>query len=135
MLGIYCFHLCFICDQQCESEAKMIKKIQTLCGSFDEAHWPGITKISSIAKTLVTTPTERIVKSKLNNWILCKQALDLIDNCLMYENSKRITAFDALNHDYFWIDPMPLNPASKLEHVRGELNEMNRKNMPREIWW
>lgn len=35
------------------------------------------------------------------------QALDLLDKLLTLDPSKRIDSSSALDHDFFWTDPMP----------------------------
>ena len=40
-----------------------------------------------------------------------KEALDLVDALLTMDPTKRMSAKDALDHDYFWTDPMPCNPS------------------------
>jgi serine/threonine protein kinase len=36
---------------------------------------------------------------------------DLLDKLLTCNPRERITATDALDHDYFWSDPLPADPA------------------------
>lgn len=40
-----------------------------------------------------------------------KQALDLVDALLTMNPEKRMTAGQALDHEYFWTDPMPCEPS------------------------
>lgn len=34
----------------------------------------------------------------------------MMEKMLKLDPTQRITALDALDHDYFWIDPMPADP-------------------------
>jgi serine/threonine-protein kinase BUR1 len=39
-----------------------------------------------------------------------KETCDLLDRLLTCNPRERITAAQALEHDYFWTDPMPADP-------------------------
>ena len=44
---------------------------------------------------------------------LCRvgdETCDLIDKLLTLDPRERITATQALDHDYFWTDPLPADP-------------------------
>jgi cyclin-dependent kinase 9 len=47
------------------------------------------------------------VKERLKPYVKDPYACDLIDKLLWLDPSKRIDSDAALNHDFFWTDPMP----------------------------
>ena len=49
----------------------------------------------------------RKVKERLRLFARDSQALDLLDKLFILDPSKRINSEDALDHDFFWTDPMP----------------------------
>ncbi|KAF3848696.1 hypothetical protein F7725_015193 [Dissostichus mawsoni] len=50
---------------------------------------------------------KRKVKDRLKAYVKDPYALDLIDKLLVLDPAQRIDSDDALNHDFFWSDPMP----------------------------
>ena len=99
----------------CKNELDMIELICKICGTPTEENWPGVSQ-------LPLTPM-----MKLGNYSRCLRdcfkyskltwdaiAFDLVDKLLVLDPSKRLSASDALDHDYFWTDPMPCEPS---EHV------------------
>jgi len=47
------------------------------------------------------------VKERLKHYICDPLGSDLIDKILVLDPAKRFDADSALNHDFFWTDPMP----------------------------
>jgi serine/threonine-protein kinase BUR1 len=39
-----------------------------------------------------------------------EQAADLMDKLLVLDPRQRLNAFQALDHDYLWTDPLPAEP-------------------------
>ncbi|KAM7262282.1 hypothetical protein ACFE04_021359 [Oxalis oulophora] len=92
-----------------KNEADQIKKIFQLCGYPSENDWPGISKIPWFKnfKSL------RLMKRQLRDvFQINKHALNLLDQLLELDPSKRISAKDALDADYFWTEPLPSDPKS-----------------------
>ena len=50
---------------------------------------------------------KRKVKERLKAYVKDPYALDLIDKLLCLDPAHRVDSDDALNHDFFWTDPMP----------------------------
>jgi len=50
---------------------------------------------------------KRRVKERLKPYVKDAFACDLIDKLLSLDPTKRLNADNALNHDFFWTDPMP----------------------------
>ena len=40
------------------------------------------------------------------------ETVDLLDKLLTINPKERVTASQALDHDYFWTDPLPADPKS-----------------------
>ena len=62
---------------------------------------------------------KRKVKDCLKAYVGDPYALDLIDKLLVLDPAQRIDSDDALNHDFFWSDPMP----SDLKNMLSTLNQ------------
>ena len=50
---------------------------------------------------------KRRVKERLKPYVKDQWAVDLLDRLLTLNPSARIDSDTALNHDFFWSDPMP----------------------------
>jgi len=93
-----------------ENEWEQLEIIFRLCGSPTEEVWPGVQKLPWYH----TLPENffkyrRCIMESFRHF--SKDALSLIDLFLQLNPKKRITAKDALTHDYFYNDPMPCDPS------------------------
>ena len=91
--------------------------------TFSEV-WPGVENLDLYTKMELPKGSKRRVKERLKPYVKDAQACDLIDKLLWLDPSKRINSDDALNHDFFWTDPMPCKcikcPKSKESYFMGE---------------
>ncbi|PKK73648.1 kinase-like protein [Rhizophagus irregularis] len=59
-----------------------------------------------------------------------EQAADLMDKLLVLDPRQRLNAFQALDHDYLWTDPLPAEPKDLPQYESS--HEYNRRNKPKE---
>ncbi|KAL7978499.1 hypothetical protein Chor_004316 [Crotalus horridus] len=69
--------------------------------------WPNVDKYELYQKLELPKGQKRKVKERLKAYVKDPYALDLIDKLLVLDPAQRIDSDDALNHDFFWSDPMP----------------------------
>ncbi|XP_014599399.1 PREDICTED: cyclin-dependent kinase 9-like [Polistes canadensis] len=100
-----------------DTEQKQLLCISQLCGSITKKVWPKVTECPLYNKMNLPEDQTRKVKERLGKFIKDSNALDLLDNLLLLDPDKRIDTNNALDHDFFWTDPMPC-----------ELNEMLAKH-------
>lgn len=89
------------------TEQQQLHLISNLCGSINPEVWPGVDSLEYYTKMELRQNHKRIVQERLRNVIKDSLALDLIDNLLSLDPTKRFDADTTLNHDFFWSDPMP----------------------------
>lgn len=93
-----------------DSEMKQIAAICRSCGTPTEETWPGWTHGKPFGKMEVYS---RKLRSKFAN--LDQTAFDLLDRLLIMNPDKRISAEEALDHDYF--KTLPLAEPLDLEKI------------------
>uniref|UniRef100_A0A1D1YZI0 Putative cyclin-dependent kinase 9 n=1 Tax=Anthurium amnicola TaxID=1678845 RepID=A0A1D1YZI0_9ARAE len=59
-----------------------------------------------------------------------EQAADLMDKLLVLDPRQRLNAFQALDHDYLWTDPLPADPKDLPQYESS--HEYNRRNKPKD---
>jgi len=96
-----------------KDEIDQLKKIFDLCGTPGQGNWPKGWDNLPMAKELQVFKTDAVPSQvQLRFASLSAQARDLVLKMLELDPSKRITASQALDHDYFWgTDPKPSLPS------------------------
>lgn len=92
---------------QGSSEQIQLTLISQLCGSITPSVWPGVENLELYRTMELIDKQKRKVKDRMKHYMQNPYACDLIDKLLVLDPSKRIDADTALNHDFFWSDPMP----------------------------
>jgi serine/threonine protein kinase len=107
------------------SDIDQLEKIWQLCGTPNQHTWPdydalpgceGVKRFSGsyprrvkhVYDMFVIGFDPRLCLTSSNR--LGKETCDLLDKLLTCNPRERITAAEALDHDYFWTDPLPADP-------------------------
>jgi len=104
---------------QGNTDQHQLTLIAQLCGTISAEVWPGVENMDLFNKLEMPKGAKRRVKERLKPYVKDAWACDLIDKLLSLDPSKRLDADNALNHDFFWTDPMPCS----LERMLGTHNQ------------
>ncbi|CAN0175161.1 cyclin-dependent kinase 9 isoform X2 [Petromyzon marinus] len=99
---------------QGNTEQHQLTLISQLCGSINPEVWAGVDRYELFQKLELPKGQKRKVKERLKAYVKDPYALDLIDRLLCLDPAHRTDSDDALNHDFFWTDPMPSDLKSML---------------------
>ena len=87
-------------------EKDQINKIFSICGTPDEKKWPGVTKLPYWKEFSQKTNYKNSLREHFkDSQIIDDTTFDLIQKLLQLNPKERITAEEALNHDFFKIGP------------------------------
>ncbi|KAJ7598676.1 Pkinase-domain-containing protein [Mycena floridula] len=91
------------------SDIDQLDKIWSLCGSPNQHTWPHFDMLPGCEgiKRVSSTHSKRIKQTFESIGL---EAVDLLERLLTCNPRTRITATQALEHDYFWTDPLPADP-------------------------
>lgn len=95
-----------------KTEFDQLDKIFRTLGTPNEKIWPGFVKLPGVKVNFVRQPYNRLREkfpptSFSGRPTLSEAGFDLLNKLLTYDPEKRITAEDALNHDWFREVPLP----------------------------
>lgn len=96
-----------------DSEQDQIRKIFRLMGTPSEDVWPGVSTLPNFANVAWTRHSKQDLRSiiKYMDAVLDEQGMDLLYRLLTYDPTQRISAIQALKHDYFK-DLVPPTPGA-----------------------
>ncbi|KAG6917602.1 hypothetical protein DXG01_001831 [Tephrocybe rancida] len=93
------------------SDLDQLEKIWILCGTPNQHTWPNFDALPGCEGVKRFTPIHsRRVKAAYES--VGTEFCDLLDKMLICNPRERITAAEALDHEYFWTEPLPADPKS-----------------------
>ncbi|KAJ7241006.1 kinase-like domain-containing protein [Mycena haematopus] len=90
------------------SDLDQLEKIWLLCGAPNQHSWPNFDSLPGCEGVRRFNNHPRKLRASYEH--IGKETCDLLDRLLICNPRERITAAQALDHDYFWTDPMPADP-------------------------
>ncbi|KAJ7791961.1 kinase-like domain-containing protein [Mycena olivaceomarginata] len=90
------------------SDLDQLEKIWLLCGAPNQHSWPNFDSLPGCEGVKRFANHPRKLKASYEH--IGKETCDLLDRLLTCNPRERISAAQALDHDYFWTDPMPADP-------------------------
>lgn len=117
---------------QGKNEIDQFQRICKLCGTPDEASWPGVAELE--AWTQLEAQADKKCKRRVREIFrdFPPDALDLVDKLLVLDPSKRLGAHQALDHDYFWNEPLPAQPSSLPKYEPSHEFQTKKKKQQRQ---
>lgn len=105
------------------TEQRQLYLISQLCGSFTTEVWPGVQQLEMFNKIVLPQDQKRKIKERLKPIVRDAHGCDLIDQLLRLDPKSRPDANDALDHEFFWSDPMPCDLRKTLSHHSKDMFE------------
>ncbi|OAV99467.1 CMGC/CDK/CDK9 protein kinase, partial [Puccinia triticina 1-1 BBBD Race 1] len=106
------------------TDVNQCELIFRLCGSPTAESMPGWESLPGCEGVRSWANKPRRVREEYER--ISPELADLLDHLLVLDHSRRLTAEEALDHDWFWTDPMAIDPA-KLPHYEPSHEYDRRK--------
>jgi serine/threonine protein kinase len=103
------------------NEVDQAEKIAQWCGTPTEEVWPGVSHLPWYRIVLGSKPAvrPRVLRERFTAAGFPADAVDLLDRLLCLDPSRRLSADEALRHEYFRNEPREMRPA---DHPRYDEN-------------
>lgn len=86
------------------SDIDQVARIVQMCGTIDDTTLPAMSTMPE-TKNITFHPGPRVVYREFSRF--SNELADLVDKLLTLDPATRPTADEALDHDWFWTDPLP----------------------------
>jgi cyclin-dependent kinase 9 len=103
---------------QGNTEQHQIMLISQLCGTIEPSVWPAVDKLELFTKLNLLQGQKRRVIERMQPYVKDQYALDLLDRLLVLDPKNRFDSDEALNHDFFWTEPLP-TPLKLDKHIKN----------------
>uniref|UniRef100_A0A8C1UHK9 cyclin-dependent kinase n=1 Tax=Cyprinus carpio TaxID=7962 RepID=A0A8C1UHK9_CYPCA len=114
-----------------KSEIDQINKVFKDLGSPSEKIWPGYSELPAVKKMTFTEYPYNNLRKRFGA-LLSDQGFDLMNKFLTYCPAKRISADEALKHEYFRESPLPIEPSMfPTWPAKSEQQRVKRGTSPR----
>jgi len=94
-----------------KNEVEQLDKIFRDLGTPHAGIWPGYTDLPVVKKITFTEYPYNTLRNRFNQIMLTDLGFDLMNRFLTYNPERRVTAEEALKHEYFKETPMPVDPS------------------------
>ncbi|KAI0071594.1 Pkinase-domain-containing protein [Panus rudis PR-1116 ss-1] len=111
------------------SDLDQLDKIWQLCGTPNQHTWPDYDTLPGCEG--VKRFQTYVRRLRQNFEAIGPETVDLLDKLLICNPRERLTASQALDHDYFWTDPLPADPKSLPSYEAShEFDKRGRRQVP-----
>ncbi|KAH8102272.1 Pkinase-domain-containing protein [Cristinia sonorae] len=111
------------------SDLDQLDKIWQLCGTPNQHTWPNYDLLPGCEGVKRFTSYPRRLKQTYDT--IGVETCDLLDKLLTCNPRERLTASQALDHDYFWTDPLPADPKTLPTYEAShEFDKRGRRHQP-----
>ncbi|KDR68381.1 hypothetical protein GALMADRAFT_257032 [Galerina marginata CBS 339.88] len=113
------------------SDLDQLEKIWLLCGTPNQHSWPNFDQLPGCEGVIRFNSHHRRLKQTYDSIGLPTETVDLLDKLLIVNPRDRLTAAEALVHDYFWTDPLPADPRTMPSYEAShEFDKRGHRNHP-----